>query len=122
MFIRTQHGFVPGTEIEIKLFLPDGEIANLKGIVRRTIKTPHHFIKNGMGIELTWKDSTFENFLTQELLEYQRDYAEKESSPGSNKVEDFTIMVCPSCGVKNRLKGLSRALRAKCGRCGAYLS
>lgn len=118
MFIRTQHAFVRGTKIKIRLFLPDSEVALLEGVVRRAIKTPHYFIKNGMGVEITKTDQVFENFLSQELLDYDRDYFKAEK----NTTEDSTLVVCPSCGVKNRLKKGVKSFRAKCGRCGSYLS
>ncbi|NOX21250.1 MAG: hypothetical protein GXO99_08365 [Nitrospirae bacterium] len=82
MFIRTHHGFVPGTTIEIKLYLPDGSIAKLKGIVRRTIKTPHYFIKNGMGVELIETDDNFKNFLKQELIGREKPF--RTQPPTSN--------------------------------------
>ncbi len=119
MFIRTQHAFIRGTKINIKLYLPDGEVAHLEGIVRRAIKTPHYFIKNGMGIEIVRTDQVFENFLSQELIDYDRDYSSTERK---TKEADFTIVVCPSCGVKNRLKKGFKSFKAKCGRCGSYLS
>ena len=122
MFIRTQHGFVPGTRIDIKLYLPDGSVANLKGIVRRTIKTPHHFIKNGMGVELTEVDNTFENFLSQELIGYERASTTTESSQSHGTEEpEYVIVSCPSCGVKNRVRHHKHSVRIKCGRCGTYL-
>jgi len=122
MFIRTQHAFVPDTKIDIRLFLPDGEVARLEGVVRRAIKTPHYFIKNGMGVEITKTDQVFENFLSQELLDYDRDYFRAEKKSSVHSAEDSIILVCPSCGVKNRLKKGLRSYRAKCGRCGCYLS
>ncbi len=125
MFIRTQHGFVPGTKIDIKLYLPDGSIANLKGIVRRTIKTPHYFIKNGMGVELIEVDSTFENFLSQELIGYEKPSSAREALKQKQHANepDYRIITCPNCGVKNKVKPpANKTVRVKCGRCGAYLT
>ena len=122
MFIRTQHPFVRGTRIKIRLFLPDGEIAHLEAVVRRAIKTPHYFIKNGMGVEITKLDPVFESFLSQELLDYDRYYFRTEKKGNVHSSGDSLILVCPSCGVKNRLKKGLRSYRAKCGYCGSYLS
>lgn len=52
MFVRTKMGCVPGTALKLELRLPSGETINLHGKVRRTVKTPFHDVKNGMGIEL----------------------------------------------------------------------
>ena len=63
LFIRTNHGFTPGTIIDIELVMPDDKISFLKGVVRRTIKIPMSLNKNGMGVELIEKDAAFINFL-----------------------------------------------------------
>ncbi len=129
LFIRTQHGFVPGTKINIKLLLPDGTISHLKGIVRRTVKTPHRFVKNGMGIELIETDIHYENFLMEELIGYDR--AAKPQSPtpedspkpeASPPKDEFVIVSCPSCGVKNKVSKKKISLKPRCGRCGTYLT
>lgn len=52
IFIRTQKGLPPGITVDVDLYLPSGEILKMKGVVKRTIKTPYQQIKNGMGIEL----------------------------------------------------------------------
>ncbi len=61
LFIRTNRGFVPGSVVDIELTTPLG-VSFLKGIVIRTIRTPLS-VKNGMGVELTEKDTTYINFL-----------------------------------------------------------
>ncbi|MGB9716055.1 MAG: adenylate/guanylate cyclase domain-containing protein [Thermodesulfovibrionales bacterium] len=62
IFISTRNCLPVGTTIDIELLLPDGNISLLKGEVRRVIKSK--FIhKNGMGIELIKKDSTYSNLL-----------------------------------------------------------
>ena len=63
LFIRTQRGFVPGTAIDIELVMPDGSISLLKGLVKNVSKTPMPTLRNGMGVELIEKDSTYINFL-----------------------------------------------------------
>ena len=61
LFIRTNRGFVPGSVVDIELTTPHG-VSFLKGIVKRTSRTSPA-IKNGMGVELTEKDTTYINFL-----------------------------------------------------------
>ncbi len=63
LFIRTQHGFVPGTIIDVDIYLPNNRVAHLKGIVRRTVKTTMPGVKNGMGIELIERDKNYLEFL-----------------------------------------------------------
>jgi|Deesub1362A_J573_1020465.scaffolds.fasta_scaffold12820_2 ribosomal protein S27E len=141
LFIRTQHGFVPGTKITIKLHLPDGSISTLKGIVRRTVKTIHTFIKNGMGVEIIETDPHFENFLRQDLLEYNGEHLEKLNyseqyertenvTKGESKRTDttaqpgdeFTTIRCPACSVKNKVLVSLLSKKLKCGKCGTYLT
>ncbi|NOY64794.1 MAG: hypothetical protein GXO97_05270 [Nitrospirae bacterium] len=141
LFIRTQHGFVPGTKITIKLLLPDGSVSTLRGIVRRTVKTIHSFIKNGMGVEILETDTAFENFLRQELLEYNDRLSDKSHNPEQYErtekqtqeenrrtdktaasVNEFTILRCHVCSVKNRVPQSLLSKKLKCGKCGAYLT
>lgn len=62
IFISTRNCFPIGSIINIELILPDGNISLLKGEVKRVTKSK--FIhKNGMGIELIKKDSTYLNLL-----------------------------------------------------------
>lgn len=63
LFLRTQHGLVPGSILEIEIFLPDHTSAHATGVVRRTIKSPFSSEKNGMGIEFIEKDENFAAFL-----------------------------------------------------------
>jgi len=63
LFIRTSKGFVPGTTINIELIMPDNRHSSLKGIVRRTVKTPISSMKNGMGVEILVKDAAYAMFL-----------------------------------------------------------
>ncbi len=126
LFIRTQHGFVPGTHITVHLQYPDGNRSHLEGIVRRTIKTPLNLVKNGMGIELTRIDEIYREFLKRELA---GDELASEPPPSPNPPEpppkppseESRILVCPSCRVKNRVRAEKLHLQPKCGKCGASL-
>lgn len=63
LFIRTSKGFVPGTAINIELIMPDNRLSSLKGIVRRTVKTPISSMKNGMGVGILVQDGAYAKFL-----------------------------------------------------------
>ena len=63
IFIRTRYGFVPGTIIKIEIYLPEDKISKLKGKVKRSIRTPIASFKNGMGVEILEKDSSYTIFL-----------------------------------------------------------
>ena len=114
LFIRTNRGFAPDTAIDIELVMPDGKISSLKGLVRRTIKTPLSS-KNGMGVELIEKDAAYINFLKSFTEETETD-TEKNTPP------EFQIISCPNCGVKNKVSSEKLSLGPKCGRCGTPLT
>jgi len=63
LFIRTNRGYNVGTPIDIELSLPGNRVSFLKGIVRRTVRTPTPTMRNGMGIEVIEKDETFRDFV-----------------------------------------------------------
>ena len=115
LFIRTNRGFAPDTAIDIELVMPDGKISSLKGLVRRTIKTPMSTLKNGMGVELIEKDAAYINFLKSFTEETETD-TEKIIPP------EFQIISCPNCGVKNKVSSEKLSLGPKCGRCGTDLT
>jgi uncharacterized protein (TIGR02266 family) len=52
MFVRTRKVLNQGTELDLELTLPSGEVIQLRGRVARAIITPLHN-KDGMGVELT---------------------------------------------------------------------
>ncbi len=114
LFIRTNRGFAPDTAIDIEMVMPDGKISSLKGLVRRTIKTPLSS-KNGMGVELIEKDAAYINFLKSFTEETETD-TEKITPP------EFQIISCPNCGVKNKVSSEKLSLGPKCGRCGTPLT
>ncbi len=128
LFIRTQHGFVSGTVVDITLHLPDGNASRLKGKVRRAIKTGLMSMKNGMGIEILEKDIYYDNYFKAQCGDdSDSDSFQKDVPP----VRQYNIVPCPQCGVKNKVvtqegannSGLSDSARKpKCGKCGASLS
>jgi len=115
IFIRTNRGFTPDTIVDIEVVMPDNKISLLKGVVKRTIKTPLSSMKNGMGVELLEKDPIFENFVKSITSENEKK-VEEPSPP------EFQIISCPACGVKNKVLSTKIALGPKCGKCGTSLS
>jgi Tfp pilus assembly protein PilZ len=113
LFIRTNRGFAPGSTVDIELVMPDNKVCRLKGVVKRTIKTPMSSMKNGMGIELTEKDAAYLNFL--ESFDEEKETVMEMPSP------EFQIISCPACGVKNKVLTEKLSLGPKCGRCGTSL-
>ncbi|MEW6054254.1 MAG: PilZ domain-containing protein [Nitrospirota bacterium] len=63
IFIRTTRGCPVNTPVDIMLLMPDNRVSVLKGIVRRTTRTPIASMKNGMGIEIMEKDTLFMNLV-----------------------------------------------------------
>ena len=62
LFIRTNRGLNPGSEIDLKIDLPNAKGIPLKGRVVRTIKTLPGLIgvvKSGMGIKLIFPPSDY---------------------------------------------------------------
>lgn len=135
LFIRSQHGFVPGTLIDIDIFLPNNKVSHLKGIVRRTVKTTMTGVKNGMGIELIERDSNYLEFLRtvytegEELRKSETVSIEsKENECNDNSDDDikkdespeFILVTCDKCKVKNKVP-FNRKFGIKCGKCGTPL-
>lgn len=90
LFIRTQHGFVSGTIIDLDIYLPNNRVAHLKGIVRRTVKTTMPGVKNGMGIELIERDTNYLEFLRAILTEVEGSpKGSFASSSGSSEWSDM---------------------------------
>ena len=122
LFIRTSRGFAPGTVVDIEIIVAADQVSRLKGIVRRSVKTPLSTKKNGMGIELTEKDAVFMNFLKSHIEESvtgPRD--EKESIGEEISPPAFRILICPGCGVKNKVSYEKLLLGPKCGKCKTQL-
>ncbi|HXX54232.1 MAG TPA: PilZ domain-containing protein [Thermodesulfovibrionales bacterium] len=131
LFIRTQNGFMPGTLVEIEIYLPHHKVGRLKGIVRRTVKTSLSMVKNGMGVELIEKDQNYLDFVKsidgedqeQDDRTISQIRQETVRQPG-DKVSETSgsrIIVCVNCETKNRIPEGKVSLRAKCGRCGTLL-
>ncbi len=127
LFIRTNRGFAPGTVVDLELVLPDRKISRLKGIVRRTIKTPVTTMKNGMGIELIEKDQNYIDFFKDFIKDAGFEDNHEDSEDNLNieekqeQVPEFLIISCPNCGVKNKVSYQKISLGPRCGKCGASL-
>ena len=80
LFIRTTRGLAVNTPVTIELLLPNNRVSFLKGIVRRTVRTPISTIKNGMGIEITEKDATFTDFVKSVIGESRTNISQKDDT------------------------------------------
>ena len=63
LFLRTNRGTNVNCVVSMQLFLPSNAVSYLKGIVRRTVRTPFSAMKNGMGIEIIEKDEAYGHFI-----------------------------------------------------------
>jgi Tfp pilus assembly protein PilZ len=63
LFIKTSKPFAIDNVINLTIYLPNGSIAALTGIVRRALRNSINMQNNGMGIELIEKDSNYSDFL-----------------------------------------------------------
>ena len=131
LFIRTQNGLMPGTIVEIEIYLPGHKLGRLKGIVRRTVKASLSMVKNGMGVELIERDSNYLDFMKTINGEDKERREETGAQSGEGKVShpegkgdeipDSKIVVCVNCNTKNRIPKGKVPLGAKCGKCGTLL-
>ncbi len=141
LFIRTQHGLTPGSVIDIEVYLPEGKVGSLKGIVRRTVKTPLTTVKNGMGIELIERDPNYLEFLrnldisdrpedtghqqrsadSPEPEAYEEKTDEQKTEKTTHHLPESVIISCQNCNVKNKVPKERLMFSPKCGKCGALL-
>jgi hypothetical protein len=63
LFLRTNRGTNVNCVVSMQLFLPSNTVSYLKGVVRRTVRTPFSAMKNGMGIEIIEKDEAYGHFI-----------------------------------------------------------
>ena len=96
LFIRTNRGYNIGTPIDIELSLPGNRVSFLKGIVRRTIRTPIPTMRNGMGIEVIEKDETFRDFVKSIIGERRENAGEEQTTP------DLQIISSLNCEVSDK--------------------
>lgn len=133
LFIRSQRGFVPGTVLDITLYISEDNVSRLKGIVRRTIKTSMTtMVKNGMGVELTEIDSNYREFLKSigifadmphwKHTEAPAEPAHETTEDKTHIVPEYVMLVCPSCKVKNKIPREKIQMSPRCGKCHGILS
>jgi len=80
LFIRTNRGCNVDTPIDIELSLPGNRVSFLKGIARRTIRTPFFTMRDGIGIEIIEKDETFTHFV-RSITEEKKENVVAEQVP-----------------------------------------
>ncbi len=127
LFIRTNHAFRPGTVIDIVMHLPDGNSSRLKGIVRRALKTSIASMKNGMGVELIERDDFYTKILDAlSPVEEEQGHQPSGAAQRPETVQEaamlapdeYMIVVCLNCSIRNRVNSSKAAFGPKCGRCG----
>lgn len=121
LFIRTQNGFVPGTPIDIEVYLPNNSTCQMRGVVRRTVKNSLSLVKNGMGVEIVGGDPCYFEFLRSIGCIATGCLDNKAESPAAaavKKTEETVVVTCPLCNTKNRVPAEKLPLRPRCGRCG----
>jgi RNase P subunit RPR2 len=119
LFIRTRRSFREDSGIDVKIYLPDGSISNVSGVVRRALNYQEaNLVKNGMGIELTERDDNFIRFFNK--MKGVEDKEEIKAKPENRKPEKVVVQ-CPACGVKNAVPSDKLSLGPKCGGCKAPL-
>jgi len=99
LFIRTNRGLAVDSPVDIELLLPNNKVSFLKGIVRRTLRTPISSMKNGMGIEILEKDAAFTDFVRFVIDEKEMNTTET-SNMGETQIVSFS-----SCEVHNKDAG-----------------
>jgi Tfp pilus assembly protein PilZ len=121
IFIRTRYGFVPGTVIKIELYLPEDKISKLKGKVKRSIRTPMVSFKNGMGVEILEKDSSYTIFLNAMNDGNKDNLSEAQETLSASQMPEYLIITCVDCSVKNKVASKKLSLNPRCGKCGTFL-
>jgi len=134
LFIRTNHAFVPDTLLDIVIHLPGSTAVKLKGRVRRSIKTPVVSLKNGMGVEITENDPRYLEFVKtvipglheepgQEAPDLNTSHTHfDEPKPAESPPPEFTIITCPGCGIRNRVRNEKLPFGPICGKCRSPLT
>jgi len=99
LFIRTNRGYNVGTPIDIELSLPGNRVSFLKGIVRRTVRTPIPTMRNGMGIEVIEKDEIFRDFVKSISRERKENVGEEQTPP---ELQIISSLNCEAANKDNR--------------------
>ncbi len=64
LFVRTQQSFSEGVPVEIALTLTNNVSCRLKGVVKYARNIDLFKRQNGMGIELSEKNETYEKYMS----------------------------------------------------------
>ena len=122
LFIRTNHAFIPGTELDVVIHLPNKIECRVKGVVRRAIKTTIVSLNNGMGIEILVRDRNYNEFLKEFDPSVESEPVPPPPEKNVHPEPDFVIIACSQCGAKNKVRRERLSHGPKCGRCGTPIS
>jgi hypothetical protein len=107
MLLQAGERYMTGDQINLSVYLPDGSVSRLKGIVRHTTPASpgeHAADKHSIGIEFVEVDDVFTNFM-------------------AGLVDDIRAedLICPSCGAEYNLTQERVNLAHRCRLCGVLL-
>jgi len=91
LFLRTSRSFLPQTVLYVELTLPDNTVSSLKGIVKRNARMSVSSAKNGMGIELTEKDTAFRSLVDSVSGYTHETLAERVIQESSEPDRSFSV-------------------------------
>ena len=76
--IRANQEFPVNKILDLQLIMPDGQVSFINGVVRYVIETPHSENRFGVGIEVIYDDTTFNDYLKdlEEKAVIQREQVE----------------------------------------------
>jgi hypothetical protein len=63
LLVKSNHKLNLETPVDIEVVMPDGEIATIRGVVKRVIGTPDAHRKFGIGVEITDKNLMYRNLV-----------------------------------------------------------
>jgi len=119
LFLRTNRGASVDCIIDIQLFLPSNKVSCLKGVVKRTVRTPFSSMKNGMGIEIIQKDEAYAHFIKTLYGDLIKKSARPEFPSGngtSSEVPDEDPAPKTAAEEKRQHKRLNIELRGMSGK------
>lgn len=87
-FLRTIKPLSPGTQVDVRIQLPDNVVSRLKGTVRWSLKSAMRNGRSGMGIEISENDRHYVDFLNPflppgEQIRYEKKRKAAQAPPAA---------------------------------------
>jgi hypothetical protein len=88
--IRANQEFPVNKILDLELIMPDGQVSFVSGVVRYLSETPNSEKRFGVGIEIIYDDTTFNNYLKdlEEKVAIQREHVENSVNIIPQMTED----------------------------------